>query len=723
MNDQTNIEPNGLGDIEVDWSNPPTLMDLKNDLEEATPYHSTQVTKIEEWLDNLNVRGKAKPKTQKGRSEVQPKLIRKQAEWRYAALSEPFLSTDDLFEVNPRTWEDVLAAQQNALVLNHQFNVRINKQQFIDDYVRTAVDEGTVIVRVGWQYEEEEFLEEEPVVELVPRPEMAQLFEELNFLKQTNPNEYFSMVPDELQRAHDAYLEEGVAYEPILTGEVQSVPSTRVKKNCPTLEVVDYHNAYMDPTCQGDTSKASFFVYSFEASKSQLEKDGRYQNLNKINLEANTIVGDPDHAASTDASNFNFRDEPRKKFVVYEYWGYWDIDGSGVVKPIVASWVGNTLIRLEENPFPDKSIPFVVIPYLPVRKENYGEPDGALLEDNQKILGAVTRGMIDIMGRSANGQTGMRKDMLDATNKRKFERGMDYEFNQHVDPNQGVHMHTFPEIPQSAQFMLLQQSQEAESLTGVKAFSGGITGDSLGETATGARGALDAASKRELGILRRLANGMVQIGRKIIAMNGVFLSEEEVVRITNEQFVTVRREELQGEFDLRLTISTAEEDNQKAQEASFMLQTMGNNVDFNITKKILGKIFRLRKMPDLAKDIESYEPQPDPMQQQLQQLEMLKLQAEIAEIHANAATKETQAILNQAKVITEQAKAENLGADTDKKALDFVEQESGVQQERELQKQGEQARANMQLKAFDHKLKREDELNKTLLQNYLQSNP
>jgi len=110
------------------------------------------------------------------------------------------------------------------------------------------------------------------------------------------------------------------------------------------------------------------------------------------------------------------------------------------------------------------------------------------------------------------------------------------------------------------------------------------------------------------------------------------------------------------------------------------------------------------------------------LQQQIQQLEMLKLQAEIAEIHANAATKETQAILNQAKVITEQAKAENLGADTDQKALDFVEQESGVKQERDLQKQGEQARANMKLKQFDHQLKREDEVNKALLQNYLQSN-
>ena len=37
--------------------------------------------------------------------------------------------------------------------------------------------------------------------------------------------------------------------------------------------------------------------------------------------------------------------------------------------------------------------------------------------------------MIDIIGRSANGQMGIRKDALDVTNARKFEQGADYKFN------------------------------------------------------------------------------------------------------------------------------------------------------------------------------------------------------------------------------------------------------------------------------------------------------
>ncbi len=44
-----------------------------------------------------------------------------------------------------------------------------------------------------------------------------------------------------------------------------------------------------------------------------------------------------------------------------------------------------------------------------------------------------------------------------------------------------------------------------------------------------------------------------------------------------------------------------------------MLQTLGNNVDFGLTKLLLSDIAKLRKMPDLAKAIKSYDPQPDPI--------------------------------------------------------------------------------------------------------------
>lgn len=397
------------------------------------------------------------------------------------------------------------------------------------------------------------------------------------------------------------------------------------------------------------------------------------------------------------------------------------MEGDGKLVPIVAAWVGDVLIRLEESPFPDKAIPFVVEQYLPVRKSNYGEPDGALLEDNQKVIGAVTRGMIDIMGKSANSQTGIRKDMLDQTNRRKFDKGLDYEFNPQVDPRQGVFMHTYPEIPASAQFMLQLQNMEAESLTGVKAYaSGGISGNSLGDVAAGVRGALDAASKRELGILRRLSNGMIKIGRKLIAMNAEFLSDEEVVRVTNDDFVKIRRDDLAGNFDLRLSISTAEEDDNRAQELGFLLQTSGPNMDPDLHKIVLSEICKLRKMPDLAQRISKYEPKPNPVAQKMQELEIAKIEAEIADIQAKTQKTLVDAGLSEAKTGTEMVKQGQIKADTDLTNLDFVEQESGVKQERALQTAGEQGRVNKEIKAMDLAMKRETN-EKDLLKEYIKA--
>jgi hypothetical protein len=723
MNDKT-LSPEKEAAPLANWKNAPTVRDLKQDLADAKPIHDAQVHKINEWLDNLHVSGKAKVPAVKGSSSIVPKLIRKQAEWRYAALSEPFLSTDSIFNVRPVTWEDRNAAKQNELVLNHQFTVHIDRTRFIDEYVRAAVDEGTVIVRVGWDFEEEEYEEVVPQVEFRINPEMAPLHEHLAQLRQESPSQWATDVPEELKQAHEMTVEQGQPIEAVVVGQAKET-RTRIVRNQPTLEVCDYRNVVLDPTCMGDLAKASFVIYSFESSRSQLEKDGKYKNLDRINIGSNSILNQPDHNASEGSKTFNFSDEPRKKFVVYEYWGFWDIDGSGKVQPIVAAWVGDTLIRLEKNPFPDKAIPFVMEQYLPVRKSNYGEPDGALLEDNQKVIGAVTRGMIDLMGKSANGQTGIRKDMLDTTNRRKFDKGLDYEFNANVDPRQGVHMHTYPEIPNSAQFMLQLQNMEAESLTGVKAYANtGISGAALGDVATGVRGALDAASKRELGILRRLSNGIVRIGRKIISMNAEFLSDEEVIRITNEEFVTVRRDDLAGNFDLRLSISTAEEDNNKAQELGFMLQTIGPNMDPALSKMILGDISRLRKMPDLAKKIESYEPEPDPLMQKRAELEIALLEAQLQNEQAHAMARQSQAQLDQARVGTEQAKAAHLQSDADLKNLDFVEQESGVKQERAKELHGEQARSQAQLKLIDGQFKR-DESNKDrkidLLKEYLRN--
>ena len=689
----------------TDWAQEPRVDDLKQDYLDAQSDRDHYILKVDRWLDNLYVKNTAARKKKAGRSNHVPKLIRKQAEWRYAALSEPFLSTEDIFNVHPVTYEDTFGAKQNQLVLNNQLNTKIDKIRFIDEYVRTCVNEGTVFVKLGWHYMEEPRMEDVPVVQYIPVQSQEQLqeFQKCAQLAQTDPITFDQTKEDYWKQAIQLSQQTGQPIYPLIV-EIRQEEVMKVIANHPTLEVCDYQNMTVDPSCQGDLDKAGFIIYSFETSLAELRKDGRYSNLDKVNIDNNSILGEPDHATNEqdEETSFNYSDKLRKRIVAYEYWGYRDVNGDDTLTPIVATWVGDTMIRLEENPFPDKKLPFVAVPYLPVKRSVYGEPDGELLKENQDIVGAVTRGMIDIMGRSANGQIGYRKDALDVTNKRKFLAGQDYEYNGAIDPRMGFYMHQYPEIPQSAQFMLQMQSMDAESLTGVKAFStgAGLTGSALGDSVGGIKSALDATAKRELGILRRLAEGMKKIGHKIISMNAEFLEEEEVVRVTNAEFVKVRKDDLPGNYDLRLEISTAEADQAKAEELAFMLQTMGPQGDFGASQMILAEIAKLRKMPDLARKIETYQPQPTPAEQ----LEMQKLQMEVEKMKAEIAKLYSEAEENRAEAQLDLAKAQDAKSSSDLKNLDFLEQESGVKQERELEKQGEQARANIGLEMVKAKL-------------------
>ena len=669
----------------TDWENEPTLEALKKDFRASKQFHDNQLSKINHWQDLLYVKGTEQPASVKGRSKVQPKLIRRQAEWRYSALSEPFLSSDRIFQVNPRTFEDADAARQNQLLLNYQFDTKINKVDFIDKYIRTVVDEGTAIVRLGWERVTKEVEEQVPTYQFIPvqsKEEQEQL-EQAVQLKQSNPRMFNEQVPDEIKEAVKFYEESQQPVVAYVSGS-QIVPTEKIIENKPVIELVNPANVFIDPSCQGEMDKAMYIVVSYETSKAELVKTGLYQNLDKVNWDENLPQQDSDHVSSTpDEFSSLMPDKFRRRVVAYEYWGFYDINKTGELVPIVATWIGSTMIRMAENPFPDGKLPFVFVPYLPVKRSVYGEPDAELLEDNQHILGAVTRGMIDLLGKSANSQQGFAKGFLDPVQKRRFESGQDYEFNPGVfTPQTGYLMHTYPEAPQSSITMLQLQNQEAEALTGVKSFSGGVSGEAYGQVAAGIRGALDAASKREMAILRRLAKGLAEIGNKIISMDSEFLSDEEVIRVTNKEFISIKRDDIKGNFDLTVDISTAEIDNNKAQDLGFMLQTLGPSMDMSVTLLILSQIAELKRMPELAEKIRTYKPQPDPLEEQRKQLEIAKLQSEIN--------------LNNARAAAQQADAENV-------KIDSIQNVDGTKHIRDMEKQQAQAQGNQDLeivKAF-----------------------
>lgn len=232
----------------TDWENEPDLLTLKGDFDASKSYQQTHVAKIKKWQDLMNIEGSAKPQKIKGRSSVQPKLIRRQAEWRYSALSEPFLSSDKLFNVYPVTFEDQDAAKQNELLLNWQFRTKLNRTKLIDDFVRTVVDEGTAILRMGWRRETETAFEEVPVWEYAldndpaMQQQWAQVLIQAMQMQQSNPRGWNEMQPD-IKAAAEYFQQTG---QPVRATQVgtEHQEYEKVLVNEPTVDILHYQNVY-----------------------------------------------------------------------------------------------------------------------------------------------------------------------------------------------------------------------------------------------------------------------------------------------------------------------------------------------------------------------------------------------------------------------------------------------------------------------------------------------
>jgi len=594
------------------------------------------------------LQGEAYGNEEKGKSRIVAKVAKRQQAWNIPSMKEPFVSTPNLVRFSPITANDVQASAQNELLLNTQFCRQFDRYNFITKALKVLETDATVFVQTGWEYEEEE---REQEVEIVVVGE------------------------DGIQRV-------------VTTTEKVTVPIV----NKPTARVCRSEDVFPDPTCEDDLSKAQFCVYRYETDLSTLRKDGRYKNLDKVlqNMMSAEEL-DPGYI-NPDKTWFKFEDDPRKKLLVHEYWGNYDINDDGIAEPIVCVWVDNIIIRLEDNPYPGKQIPFLSCTADSIPFKLYGENDIDNIEDQQKVITAVTRGIINNMAASNNGQTGIRKGALDPVQKKRMLDGKNFEFNGNQND---IWQGSYNQIPGSAFQMLQMMNGEVDSLTGVKGFSGGITGGSLGSSATAARGVLDATAVRRLDKVRNIAENLIKpLIRRWMDYNSEFLSDEEVVRTTEDEYVAIRKSDLEGRMDMDIEISTPEDDAAKRNELGFLLQTMGPNLPFEMTQKILSEIARLNRMPKLEKDIKEYKQQPNPQEEELKKLQAQKLQMDIAKVKAEIQKIFSESIENkEGDVVKKQAQAELLKAQAnllsskkDTEDLNFVKADNKENESFQLEK-------------------------------------
>ncbi|WP_086257400.1 portal protein [Campylobacter vicugnae] len=740
---QTNKSPlNSQEKVKVKINKNEILKNLKADFEASKRLKSRNDSKINTWRREYN--GELYGNEKKNRSKFVYRLIKKQSEWQHAGLVDPFVSTPDIIRAKPVTWEDKEVSPKIEILLNTQFCRQFDRFNFMNKAIKVLDQEGTVVIRTGWEYKEkvikEQILEEQPNPDFIMLQEQAMAtganLEQIAPMVEQSKNSLAMLEQQGL--SVDQAVASGVIDPQVVAGtqqmmaeaanleqqlqalqeQLQSIPQTievpkiieRLKPVCnrPTAMVCRNEDIFIDPTCQDNMDNCQFVIYRYETDMTTLKRAGVYKNLDKVShtLRDSEYVSKTRDDEGYDSS-FEFSDIARKKVVVHEYWGNYDIDGDGEAEAIVCSWVNDVIIQLRDNPFPDKQPPFIVVPFNSIPFSLYGESNAELLSDTQKIQTAIIRGLIDNMAMSNNGQKGVRNGALDEYNRVKFLNGENFEFNG--TPNDFYDGH-FNEFPSSTFNMLQMLNAEAESITGVKNFYQGMHSNSLGSTATATTAIMDSAAARRLNIVRNIAENMIKpILRKWLAYDAEFLDEETQYRITNEEFIWLKRDDLGARIDIDLAISTSEDNKATASELSFLLQTIGPSEDPNLRKMIIADICDLYKKPELAKSIREYEPKPDPLAQRLQELQIQMLEAQIENERAKGGRAEIDSRLKEAKTKTELAKAANIESNTDSTDLDYLQKFYGVNEK------AKQANA-LEMEAAKHKFNMDKE-NLKLLEN------
>ncbi len=629
------------------------LKDLKQDYEKSKAYNDAWHKKIDKWTDEYM--GRKYGNERKGKSQIVTRDIKKHSEWLQASILDPFTSTPDIIKCNPANRESMKLAKNAEMILNQQFCRQFNRYNFLSRALKVMDTEGTAVIKTGW-----DFLEEEREV---VRKQLVPVFDPMSGQPIINPE----------------------TQEP-MTQEVVYKNKEMVRLvDKPTAEVVRNQDIFVDPSCMGNFENMQFIIHQFETDLSTLKTDGRYKNIDKINIKGNndnTFDNYENYNNLPDPKYFEFDDKPRRKILVREYWGNYDLNGDGIAEPIVCAWVDNLVIRLCENPYPDKKPPFIIVPLLPIPFQLFGESNAEILGDIQKVNTAITRGIIDNMAQSNNAQIGFSKGVLDPVNEDRMLNGDNFVMNTNV-PKDAIWVGNFNQLPNTVFNMLQLNNESAQSLTGVNVYGTNQTTDMLGSNAASSRGVLDGGNLRKLMLVKNISENLIKpLMRKWLEYDAELLPPETVVRstINQEEFEIIHRDDLYGTIDIDISVSTNEDNAAKARELAFLMQTIGPSEDPYVRQMLMAEIANLHKMHDLAHKIENYKPQPDPLQQELLMAQIENLKAQTQELIASAGRQQVDGSLKEAKISVEQAKAQSIGKDVNMKGLDFYQKQNRFDQ-------------------------------------------
>lgn len=449
-------------------------------------------------------------------------------EWVMPSLLRIFWGGSEIVSIKGRTEEDN-PDPMKALI---HFQVQSQNKGFLnfEQWFRDSLESGLGVLKVWWDRrfedaEEEGYIDEDTLLSIPA--------EIISDIREDSPGVYWCKVKQRKMAVNQPRL-------------VNIPPSEFIYRPDPDENGSIWfacHRHYMteDELLRGE--KAGMYV----GVKKAMEKGGESSDsYDSVMAELQPYTANEDL--------FGIPEKPgtgRGKHFVYEISGMYDCDGDGIREPVSLVLLNGIFIRQKRRIC--SQIPFFGISGLRRSYSFWGKSYAEIIRDLQDLKTALIRQIV--INISLNNS---RKSVIDASQDRAIQDINDDRDAIRLDlknrsindliqflPHSNLDPSTFP-------FLEFVEGSK-ENRTGVTRYNQGADAESLNKTARGISMIMSASNQRIEMIARICAEtGVVDLFRYLSELNQRFITQEQVVRLTNS-YLTIRPDDLTGNYDFEVS--------------------------------------------------------------------------------------------------------------------------------------------------------------------------
>ena len=370
--------------------------------------------------------------------------------------------------------------------------------------------------------------------------------------------------------------------------------------------------------------------------------------------EYNYTLDDLDVNEREDQAHYDNKQQgPGSTVYVDEIYTKLDVDGDGLLEPVIIWKTGTVVLNITENPYGRPPIREGKLFEIPFRLE--GQPLPLLIKDDQKEMTNLTRIYTDAAAEASYGT------ML--TDNAKFAS----EWSQRtigdtlLNPSiKGGHYDYVKSEPPSQTTLdaIEMKRGDYERTTGVNSLNQGLTTDSMGKTATGTVALQNAGQQRQKLYATVLGETLQKMLKDMMWINMTW-PPEEAFTVLGSSSIEITPEDLSGEHDIKIEVGVGPQD--RMQQAGVLEQHFQKLATVLISAGVAGPEHlakterKIGKLMDISFDDLMFTEKEFNSIQQMQQ-QMQQMQAQLQKVQGAEAM--AQALINQMKEMGVQPNAE-----------------------------------------------------------------